>query len=95
MTIDRIGPLESIQPGKKANTTSRVNESLSSDSINLSSEALEKGDFYQAVELVSTTASDVRMDRIAELKMKINDPSYINDTIIQGTADKILEAFGL
>ena len=94
MTIDRIGSLESIQPGKKAGVNNRVNESLPSDSIMLSSEALEKGDFFQAVELVST-ASDVRMDRIEELKSKINDPSYINDTIIRGTADKIMEAFGL
>ena len=94
MTIDRIGPTESIQPGNKPGSNSRVNGSQSSDSIALSSEALEKGDFYQAVEMVST-ASDVRMDRIAELKRKINDPSYINDTIIQGTADKIMEAFGL
>ena len=94
MTIDRIGPLESIQPGNKSGPNSRVNEGLSSDSIALSSDALQKGDFYQAIEMVST-ASDVRMDRIAELKSKINDPSYINDTIIQGTADKIMEAFGL
>ena len=94
MTIDKIGPLEPLQPIKKQGSNDRVNENLSSDSITLSSEALEKGEFYQAVELVST-APDMRMDRIAELKRKINDPSYINETVLQGTADKILESFGL
>ena len=94
MTIDKVGPLEPIQPPKKPGMNNRVNENPSQDSIKLSSEALEKGDFYQAVELVST-APDVRADRIEELKNKINDPSYINDAIIQGTADKIMEAFGL
>lgn len=55
---------------------------------------MEKSELYQAIELVSS-ASDVRTSRIAELKAKINDPSYINDTIIQATADRIMDVFGL
>jgi negative regulator of flagellin synthesis FlgM len=94
MTIEGINSLESIQPGKKQGPNNRPNEAVHSDSIKISSEALEKGEFYQAVELVSS-APDVRTDRIAELKKKINDPSYIDDTIVQATADKIMEAFGL
>ena len=94
MTIDKVGPPEPIKPVKKQGSNDRVNDNLSSDSITLSSEALKKGEFYQAVELVSA-APDARMDRIAELRRKINDPSYINDTVLQGTADKIIEAFGL
>ncbi|MFA6508565.1 MAG: flagellar biosynthesis anti-sigma factor FlgM [Treponemataceae bacterium] len=46
------------------------------------------------MELVSS-ADDVRADRIAELKQKINDPSYINDKLISDTADRIMTAFGL
>jgi negative regulator of flagellin synthesis FlgM len=52
------------------------------------------GELYQAVELVSS-ASDVRADRIEELKRKINDPSYITETLISATADKIMDVFGL
>lgn len=94
MTIDRIGPLDPIQSGQKAGKTGRVGQTEKSDSIVFSAEAKEKGELYQAVELVSA-ASDVRMDRIEELRQKINDPSYINDTIINATADKILESFGI
>ena len=94
MTIEKVGPLEPIQPAKKPGINNRVNENPTKDSIVLSSEALEKGDFYQAVELVST-APDARADRIEELRNKINDPSYINDIVLQGTADNIMEAFGL
>jgi negative regulator of flagellin synthesis FlgM len=94
MTIDRIGSIDPIQPGKKPGQTGRVSQTEKSDSIAFSSEAKEKGELYQAIELVSA-ASDVRMDRIAELKERINDPSYLNDTIINATADKILEAFGI
>jgi negative regulator of flagellin synthesis FlgM len=94
MTIDRINPLEPIQPGKKSGRSGQVERGTESDTISLSSEAVEKADLYRAMELVST-GSDVRAERVAELKQKINDPSYINDTIIKATADKIMDAFGL
>jgi negative regulator of flagellin synthesis FlgM len=93
MTIDRIGPIDPIPPGKKPGQNNRINQIEQSDSIDLSSEAVEKGELYQAIELVSA-ASDVRSDRVAELKQKINDPSYLNDAIIRATADKILDVFG-
>jgi negative regulator of flagellin synthesis FlgM len=94
MTIDRIGSVDPIQPGKKPGRTNQVSQNAKTDSITLSSEAMEKGELYQAIEIVSV-ASDVRADRVAELKKKINDPSYINDTVIQATADRIIDAFGL
>ncbi|GHU13572.1 hypothetical protein FACS1894161_3670 [Spirochaetia bacterium] len=93
MTIDRISPLEPIQPGKKTGRSGQVSKSIEFDSITLSSEALKKADLYQAMELVSS-AEDVRAERVAELKRKINDPSYINDTLLKATADKIANAFG-
>ena len=94
MTINRIDPIDPIQPGKKTNRSGDVNSSAKTDSISLSSEAVEKGELYRAIELASA-APDVRADRIAELREKINDPNYINDTIIKATADKIMDAFGL
>ncbi|MDR1388441.1 MAG: flagellar biosynthesis anti-sigma factor FlgM [Treponema sp.] len=94
MTIDRIAPLDPIQPGKQSGRADQAGKSKEADSIKISSEAAEKADFYRTIELVDT-ASDVREDRIAELKAKINDPSYLNDTIIKATADQIMNAFGL
>jgi negative regulator of flagellin synthesis FlgM len=94
MMIDRIGSIDPIQPGKKANRSGQVNPGSQADSIALSQEAKEKAEIYQAVELVSA-APDVRVDRIAELKEKINDPDYLNETVIKATADKIMDVFGL
>jgi negative regulator of flagellin synthesis FlgM len=94
MTIDRINPLEPIQPGKKSGRSGNVEQGKKSDSISLSSEAVEKAELYRATELVSA-ASDIREERIAELRQKINDPSYVNEAIIRATADKIMDAFGL
>ncbi|MDR1249353.1 MAG: flagellar biosynthesis anti-sigma factor FlgM [Treponema sp.] len=94
MTVDRIGSLDPIQPGKKPGRSDQVNQRKNTDSISLSSEALEKSELHQARELVFSTV-DVRAERIQEMKSKLNDPSYINKTILEGTADKIMDAWGL
>ena len=94
MMIDRIGSIDPIQPGKKTAKSDAVRSTSKADSVAVSSEAMERGELYHAVELVSG-ADDVRMDRIAELKQKINDPSYINEKLIADTADRIMTAFGL
>ena len=94
MMVERVGSLDPIQPGKKVAKNEAIRPGLESDSVAVSSEAVEKGDLYRAIELVSS-ADDVRMDRIAELKSRINDPAYLNEKLISDTADRIMTAFGL
>jgi negative regulator of flagellin synthesis FlgM len=94
MTINGIGPIDPLQPNKKSGQNNRVNQTIEGDSISLSSEALKKGELYRALELVSA-APDIRVDRIEELKQKINDPSYINDAIINATAGRLMDIWGL
>jgi negative regulator of flagellin synthesis FlgM len=94
MTIDRIGHLDPIQPGKKTGRNEQTQGSDKTDSINLSSEAREKAEIYQVIELIKS-APEMDETRIAELRTKINDPGYIDDQILNATADKILEAFGV
>ncbi len=89
MTIDRLNPLDPIQTKKPA-SASHVDRSSRSDSVNLSSEAIEKAELFSAIELAKA-APDERADRIAELKARIDDPNYINDTILSATADRILD----
>ena len=67
MTIDRIGHLDPIQPGKKAGRNDQVRGGDQVDSINLSSEAKEKAEIYQVVELIKS-APELDDSRIAELR---------------------------
>ena len=94
MTVDRINPLEPLQPGKKTGRSGQLEKGRENDIVSLSNEAVEKAELYRTLELANA-ADDVRADRVAELRKKINDPSYINDTIIRATADRIMDAFGL
>jgi len=91
MTIDRIGSIDPIQPGKRPGRTGQVSESPKTDSISISSEAQEKAELHRIKEL-AMAAQDIRADRVAELKGKINDPSYINEKVINATADKLIDA---
>jgi negative regulator of flagellin synthesis FlgM len=91
MTIDRVGPIDPIQPGKRPGKIGQVNESPKSDSISISPEAQEKAELLRTQELAAA-AQDVRLERVAELKEKINDPSYINDSVINATANNLIDA---
>ena len=91
MTIDRIGSIDPIQPGKKPGRANQVNESPKADSISISSAAYEKAELFRIQELAAA-APETRADRVAELREKINDPSYINDKVMNATADKLIDA---
>ena len=91
MTIDRIGSVDPIQPGKKPGQTGQVKGNPNADSISISSEAQAKSELLRIQELVAA-APDSRAEKIAELKIKINDPSYINDKVVNATADNIIDA---
>ena len=91
MTIDRIGSIDPIQPGKKPGRANQVNESPRTDSISISSEAQEKAELLRT-QALAAAVPEVRAERVAELREKINDPSYINDTVINATADKLIDA---
>ena len=91
MTIDRIGSIDPIQPGKKPGRANHANGTPNTDSISISQEAQEMAEMYRARELVAA-APETRAERIAELRSKINDPSYINEKMINATADRLINA---
>jgi len=91
MTIDRIGPIDPIQPEKKPGQANKVSRSGGEDSISISSEAQKKAELFRIRELAAA-APEVRSERVAELREKINDPSYIDDKVMNATADKLIDA---
>ena len=94
MTINRIGQLDPIQPGKKPGRNDHVGGSDRTDSITLSPEAKEKAEMYQVLELIKS-APELDDLQIAELRQKINDPAYINEKVINTTAEKMMDAWQL
>ncbi len=90
MTIDRLNSIDPLREPKKPAVVGRADKSPKGDSIAISSDAAAKAELYNAVEL-ARAAPDLRADRIAELKAKIQDPAYIDDAVLSMTADRILD----
>ena len=92
MTVNRISHVDPIPPGKKPGRSEQAGGNNRADTINLSSDAMKKAEMYQVVELIKS-APEADEARIAELRQKINDPSYLNEKVIKTTADNILNAW--
>ena len=95
MMIDKIGgvnPLSNVQNTRRTNGTEK--SSFGSDSISVSDGARALAEKYYMQQIAAETP-DVRADRVAEIKAKIKDPSYLNNAVIASAADRIMESFGI
>ncbi|MCL2193810.1 MAG: flagellar biosynthesis anti-sigma factor FlgM [Treponema sp.] len=94
MVVDRLGQLNPVQLENRIGRNDQVRGGDRSDSISLSAEAMAQAEAYQIAELAKA-AEVLDEARIAELRERINDPSYFNERTIIATADRIMDAFGL
>lgn len=85
-------PINNVQNTKRTSNASK--STFGEDSVSISKEALAKADEYYLNQVAAETP-DVRADRVAEVKAKIQDPNYLNSAVIASAADKIMESFGL
>ena len=94
MTVEGIGPVDPVQRFSKTNKIQKTNSLHAGDSISVSSEAKERAELMQAIDEVRRLP-DIRQDRVAEVKSRLEDPSYINDAVIGAVADSILSVFDI
>jgi negative regulator of flagellin synthesis FlgM len=94
MTINRVGPTDPINNVNKANKVQKQQPQNSQDSIKVSKSAIDKSELIKAAS-IANNAPDIRADKVAEIKAKLEDPNYINDKVINSVAEKIMEDFGL
>ena len=90
MTIDRLNSLDPIREAQKPNSAGQSQRGGKGDSIAISSDAAAKAELFKALE-VAKASPDVRADRVAEVKARLQDPSYVNDSLLSMTADKIVD----
>lgn len=94
MTIERLGPIDPVQRPNQTNKTQRPAQKQQSDSVSFSDEAVMKAEVIRLAEQVRRT-DDVRSDRVEEIKRKLEDPDYIDNTVVEQVADQIMGAFGI
>ncbi len=94
MTIEGLGP---IQPTPNVNQKSGAQQAprrAEGDSVDFSEEARIRADLLRATEDVRQ-AEDVRWDRIEEVRQKLQDPSYIDNTVLNSVADRLMDLFDI
>lgn len=94
MTVERIGPLDPASNIKKSEKPSHLKAKSDVDSINVSPEARSKAEVFKATE-AAKSAPDVRIDRVEEMKRKLQDPSYPSQEVIEKAAEEIMKSFGI
>lgn len=93
MTIDRMGSVDPLKSLGKVAPAKTVRTDRS-DSIELSTEAKSQAELLTARE-IARSAPELRLERIEEIKAKMQDPNYFNKTVMESTAEGILKSFGL
>lgn len=94
MTIDRLGPIDPVAKYNKAEKPAKVAKKDTSDTIAVSEEARRSVALQQTAEAVHQ-APDIRMDRVEEVKAKLQNPNYIDDAVIEAVADSLMDVFGV
>ena len=92
MVVNKIGHVEPVSPGKRPGRNEQVGGSSRADTISISDDAVRKAEIYQVVELIKS-APELDEARIVELRQKIDDPAYLNERVINATANNILNAW--
>ena len=93
MTIDGTGSVDAIGKDAKVHRNNDVAKQTKSDEVEFSKESRVKGELQVAKEQVNNVA-EVRTDRVAAARQKIDDPAYLNDPhIIDTIAERIADLF--
>lgn len=94
MAIEGIGPVDPIQRFNKSERINKPDTARAGDSISVSEEARLRSEIMQAVE-EARQIPEIRQDRVEEIKAKLQDPSYIDEQVIESVADQIMSSFGI
>jgi negative regulator of flagellin synthesis FlgM len=94
MMIDRLGGIDPLKNVQNTQKSHRVSGTSQADSVSVSAEAKERAEAYFALE-AANSAPDVRSDRIAEVIQKMKDPDYINNSVVDMVADRLMDVFGV
>ena len=90
--VNYVSPVNNLQNTKRSNNV--ANSQRTSDEISVSEEAKAAAEAMY-LKQVSDETPDIRQDLVEEIKLKIQDPNYLNEATIAATADQILSAYGL
>lgn len=94
MTIDRLGPVDPVQRYSQTDKAKAPASKPENDSVAFSEEARQKAEIFRVSEQVRVSP-DVRMDRVEEVRRKLQDPNYIDNKVVEHVAEQVMDMFNL
>lgn len=86
--IDKLKGIDPIENTSKNRDTKQVGYSRSEDTISISPESQRLSELYLA-KRIAMEAPDIREDKVAEVRRRLEDPAYIKKAI-EEIANKLL-----
>ncbi len=91
MPIDKISSAEYYSVGQRNIVRpKRATQQIPQDTISLTSTARQNAGLLRARE-VAMSASDMRSNRLAELRVKLRSPSYPDQMVINRMVERLLD----
>ncbi len=94
MEIRGVDPLRGINQDSKINKLPRRDGRDTSDEVEISEEARQLAEAAKIEDVVRQSA-DIREDRVAEVKAKLERGEYNTQEVIDKVAERIMKALGL
>ncbi|MGN0729501.1 flagellar biosynthesis anti-sigma factor FlgM [Treponema sp.] len=94
MMINKISELNALNTLQNTKRSNNIPSSHYEDEISVSDEAKAMAE-AMFMQKVAEETPDVRSELVEQIKLKIQDPNYLNEATIAATADQILSAYGL
>ena len=93
MVIDKIGNINNISETRKSKPVSGKKDVEKSDSIQISNEGKQAAEIARHSQIIRES-SDIRLERVKELKQRIQEGSYdFNDNkMLEMVANKIADS---
>ncbi|OHD54282.1 MAG: hypothetical protein A2Y33_16555 [Spirochaetes bacterium GWF1_51_8] len=96
MEINGLGGIRPIDNTNKPNKVNLKSDSLGlgSDNVEISEEAKKLAELSKYQEVVANSP-DIREDKIAEVKAKLESGAYNNEEVMNAVAEKLMKVLGL
>jgi negative regulator of flagellin synthesis FlgM len=95
MMIDKLGvinPLTTLSPAQRTPAAQSTGDNF--DTISVSAEGKARAEAFYLAQVAAETP-DVRSALVEQVRLKIQNPGYLNAAIFSTVADKIADSYGL
>ena len=95
MSIESVGPVDSVLHHELIDRAAPTTRAEHTDSVEISPEAKAASDALRVATEIALSSPDVRTELVAEAARKLQDPAYVDSEVLDSLTDRLMESFGV